>query len=168
MPNNVLLSGPAGGGKSSLLQVFFEGEGPLTVGVDFQALYGALTGAVRNAAGRYPLREAALVPLVDQIRLFAIREAVAGGHRVIATNSSGSPVRRQLLMDLLSAGGAVAEERVVDPGREVVEARLSDPATGELSPECEQAIARFYSPAGALKFDVTGRFPQPGRGRRRR
>ena len=166
MPN-ILLSGPAGAGKSGLLQVLLA-DGPLTVGIDYQALFSALTGVVRNAAGRYPLRDAVLVPLVDKIRLAAIELAVEAGHRVVATNSSGDPVRRQLLLDLLSTAGELAEEQVIDPGIDVARARLSDPQTGEVMRECEKAIARWYDPSGKILFDVKGTVPPPRPRRRRR
>ena len=164
---NLLLSGPAGAGKSSLLQVLL-GEGPITIGIDYQQLMAALTGVVRNAAGRYPLREAVLVPVVDRIRLAAIELAVEAGFRVVATNSSGDPVRRQLLLDLLSTAGELAEEQVIDPGREAVRARMSDPATGEVGRDCEKAIARWYDPSGSIQFVVEGKFPEPKRRRKRR
>ena len=61
---------------------------------------------------------------------------------VIATNSDGDPERRAFLLGQLGAG---AVERIVDPGRNIVEARLSDPETGVLSSECDQAIGRWYS-----------------------
>ena len=41
--------------------------------------------------------------------------------------------------------GAGATERIVDPGIEVVSARLADPLTGELEDECAGAIARWYT-----------------------
>ena len=57
----------------------------------------------------------------------------------IVTNSDGDPERRQTLLRLLGAG---AVERVVDPGRQVVEARLS--VDGVLSEQCNQALQRWY------------------------
>ena len=51
-----------------------------------------------------------------------IRDAVEGEYSVVATNSDGSEERREYLLGLL---GADATEEVVDPGREVVTARLS-------------------------------------------
>ena len=67
--------------------------------------------------------------------------AVARDVDVIATNSDGDPDRRRFLLSELGPG---ATERIVDPGREVVAARLADPSTGELSGECEAAIGRWY------------------------
>ena len=49
---------------------------------------------------------------------------------IVATNSDGSPARRAYMLGLLGPG---AVERVIDPGRAVVEARLAD-AAGNLSP----------------------------------
>ena len=64
----------------------------------------------------------------------------------------GSPLSRQTAMViperrafLLGQLGAGATERIVDPGRNIVEARLSDPETGVLSSECDSAIGRWYS-----------------------
>ena len=60
---------------------------------------------------------------------------------IIATNSDGDPARRALLLSELGAG---ATERVIDPGEDIVRARLADPVTGNLSPDCGQAISRWY------------------------
>ena len=58
---------------------------------------------------------------------------------IIATNSDGSPARREYLRGLLGPG---AVETVLDPGRAVVEERLS--VNGVLSQQCGQAIDRWY------------------------
>ena len=50
---------------------------------------------------------------------------------IIATNSDGDPARRALLLSELGAG---ATERIIDPGEDVVRARLADPVTGDLRP----------------------------------
>ena len=34
--------------------------------------------------------------------------------------------------------------KVIDAGEDVVRARLADPITGELSPECSAALRRWY------------------------
>ena len=46
---------------------------------------------------------------------------------------------------LLGILGPDALEEIVDPGIDVVTARLSDPATGSLSDACARAVARWYS-----------------------
>ena len=71
-------------------------------------------------------------------------EGAQGGDRdidVVVTNSDGSPERRKLLLEKLGPG---ATERIVDPGEDIVKARLSDSITGELEPECSRAISRWY------------------------
>ena len=110
--------------------------------LDFQALYSAILGLQRLADGRYPERlpsDAFALPLAEYIRHSAIRVAVEHEVDVIATNSDGDPDRRQRLLGLLGPG---ATERVVDPGRAVVEARLS--VDGRLSSQCAEAIGRWY------------------------
>ena len=94
------------------------------------------------ASGRYPLRDEGLLPLTEYVRRAIITGAVARDIAVIATNSDGDPERRAFLLGQLGAG---ATERIVDPGRNIVEARLSDPETGVLSSECDSAIGRWYS-----------------------
>ena len=111
---------------------------------DFQSLYAALTGDSRGPDGRFPLRDERLLPATEHLRRAVIGAAVSRGLRVIATNSDGDPGRRAFLLGELGAG---ASERIVDPGRDVVAARLSDPETGELSDECDAAMSRWYTRA---------------------
>ena len=140
MPS-ILLSGPAGAAKSALaLELLQEWSGPVVL-IDFQSLVAALTGVVRGPDGRYPLRDERLLPIVEYLRRAALTAARNRDIDAIVTNSDGDPTRRALLLDELGEG---ATERVVDPGRQVVTARLADAATGTLSPECTSAVARWY------------------------
>ena len=140
MPS-ILLSGPAGGAKSALARRLLVESADLSAIADFQLVYRALTDVERGRDGRYPLRNEALLPLTEYVRRAIITGAVNRDIAVIATNSDGDPERRAFLLGLLGAG---AVERIVDPGRNIVEARLSDPETGMLSSECDSAIGRWY------------------------
>ena len=146
MANSVLLSGPAGANKSQAARdwIAAAGEG-LIVAADFQSIYAALTLAERDRRGRYPAREAALLPLPEYVRRAVIIGAREREIDVVATNSDGSPERRAFLLREL---GEDATEEIIDPGRVVVEARLTDPITGELSEECAGAVNRWYLRAG--------------------
>ena len=143
MPNNVLISGPAGGGKSDVVRRevdLLKASGTPAVAIEFQALYAALTGDVRDPdTGRYPDRDPDLLPLVEYTRRAAITGATQKQITVVASNSDGDPVRRSFLLALLGIG---ARELVVDPGRAVVEARLA--IDGDLSGECSAAVNRWY------------------------
>ena len=139
---SILISGPAGAAKSKMARRLLVEHGGLVVIADFQALYAALTGDVRGPDGRYPLRDDRLLPLVEYTRRAVVTGAANREVEVLATNSDGNPARRAFLLEQLGAG---ATERIVDPGRDVVTARLADAATGELSSECEGAINRWYS-----------------------
>ena len=140
MPS-ILLSGPAGAAKSALARRLLAENPALAAIADFQAIYAALTGDIRGPDGRYPLRDDRLLPLTEYIRRSIITGSLARDIEVIATNSDGNPARRQFLLGQLGDG---ATERIVDPGREIVAARLSDPETGILSTECDAAISRWY------------------------
>ena len=138
---SVLISGPAGANKSALARRLLAESSELAAIADFQLVYRALTDVERGRDGRYPLRDERLLPLTEYVRRAIIGGAVARDITVIATNSDGDPERRAFLLSALGAG---ATERIVDPGRNIVEARLSDPETGELSGECDGAISRWY------------------------
>ena len=146
MALRLLISGPAGSNKSALARAETNGD-PQIVIADFQSIIVSLTGVQRDETGRYPDRApyAALLPLAEYIRQVTIRQAVDRDLGCIVTNSDGSQERRSMLLERLGTG---AIERVVDPGRQVVEARLADALTGELSVECSSAINRWYSRVG--------------------
>ena len=108
--------------------------------VDFQSIYAAISGDVRNEIGRYPLRDERLLPLVEYVRRSAISGAVSREIGIIATNSDGNPARRKFLLDQMGAG---AVEEILDPGIEFAEAALTDPFDA-IDPECQTAIGRWY------------------------
>ena len=139
----LLLSGPAGAGKSRRARAELAGLTRPGLIIDFQALLAALTLLERDAeTGRYPERtpeDNRLLPTVEFTRQSLIRRAVAAELFVIATNSDGNTARRG---DLLALLGPDASEQILDPGIDVVKRRLS--VNGRLSGQCEQAISRWY------------------------
>lgn len=150
MPGNLLLSGPAGAGKSQLAQQLVEDAANPTVTVGFQEIYALLLGIRRQPNGRYPERRPEddwVMPMAEYMRRVAITRAVQADLSVIATNSDGSPERRRELLRIL---GADSTEQILDPGENVVRARLSDPVTGGLSRQCETALNRWYRRYGEL------------------
>ena len=140
MPD-LLISGPAGAGKSAAARRELAEREGLTIAADFQSIYAALTLQQRGPDGRYPLRDSRLLPLTEYVRRAVITGARSREVGIVATNSDGDPGRREFLLGLLGPGAA---ERVIDPGVEAVSARLADPVTLELSLECEDAIGRWY------------------------
>ena len=142
---SILISGPAGAGKSALARQLrdewiAEGGEPVAL-ADFQNIYAAVAGDVRGPDGRFPVRDERLLPIVEYLRRALLTAARDRGIRIIATNSDGDPERRAFLLRELGEG---AQERVVDPGEAVVRARLADAATGEVSEECTAAVNRWY------------------------
>ena len=142
---STLISGPAGAGKSAVARQLreewlAEGGEPVAL-ADFQSLYAAVAGDQRGPDGRYPLRDERLLPVVEYLRRALLTAARERSLRVIATNSDGNPERREFLLREL---GEDAQERVVDPGEDVVRARLADSTTGELSADCNAAVNRWY------------------------
>ena len=140
----LLLSGPAGASKSLLARRMIE-DGQANIVLDFQAIAAALLGLRRDPeTGRYPERDAAferIMPMTEYLRQTAITYARDHDLGVVMTNSDGDLERRASLLARL---GPEAAERVIDPGREVVSARLADPVSGQLSAQCAEAIARWY------------------------
>ena len=145
MPRNLLISGPAGADKSRVARERLEQHSGLIVAADFQALYAALTLAERDRDGLYPPRIEALLPLAEYVRRAAITGALQRDIAVVGTNSDGDPERRKMMLDLL---GEDSEELVIDPGEDVVRARLSSRKTGKLSRDCSRAINRWYLRGG--------------------
>ena len=129
-----ILAGPAGSGKS---QIIADEIRPGMVLIDFTAFYVALSGVVRGADGRYPPRIVGdpIIPIVAAVREFALQQAVRRELPGFVTTASRSEVSR--LEELV---GSLA--RVIDPGEDVVRARLAGP--DGVSPECEDALARWY------------------------
>ena len=140
MPN-ILLSGPAGGGKSQLARDLLRDATEPTIAPDFQAIVAALLLQERGPDGKYPIRPTWVLPITEYVRLAILRGAAEREISVVATNSDGDPARRAALLDRL---GKDSTERIVDPGEEIVRARLADPITGELSADCEKAVARWF------------------------
>ena len=136
----VLLSGPAGGGKSQLARELLRQSGEPYVAADFQAIVAALLLQERGPDGKYPLRPDYVLPLAEFVRQTIISSARRRDISIVATNSDGDPARRSYLLGRL---GSDATERVVDPGRDVVVSRLEN-EMGDLSVDCEEAIGRWY------------------------
>ena len=141
----ILLSGPAGAAKSAQARRLLREATEPTVQADFQSIVVALLGLARGPDGTFPLRPTWVLPLAEYVRQAIITGATAREISIIITNSDGAPLRRAALLDRLGAG---ATERIIDPGESVVRARLSDPITSALSPECEKAIARWFGRVG--------------------
>ena len=146
MPQRILLSGPAGSGKSQIARALLNELSDPTVAADFQSVVVALLQLQRLADGKYPIRPEWVLPIAEYTRRAIITGAVNRDLGLIVTNSDGDPGRRAFLLDQM---GPDAVERIEDPGQDVVSARLADPLTGELSIECEGAIERWYDGLGS-------------------
>ena len=141
MPN-ILLSGPAGSGKTQEARRTIHESAVPIVAVDFQSLYASLLLLERLPDGRYPERLARhdyVIPLVEYIRRAAITGAGLMDIEVAMTNSDGSAVRRDEVLRRLGPGAA---ELVIDPGVDVVRQRLA--VDWALSDQCAEAINRWY------------------------
>ena len=140
----LLLSGPAGGGKTAAaLEELLSRTDPAVV-IDFQQIYAGLLGIERGPDGRFPERvdaDAYGLALAEFVRLSTIRAAREQEVDPIVTNSDGNRDRRGFLLGLLGPG---ASERVIDPGIEVVTQRLTIGVNFEPSEQCRKAINRWY------------------------
>ena len=88
MPENVLLSGPAGAGKSQAARELLR-TGKVDLVADFQSILAALMLLERGQDGRYPQRDRAaekLIPLAQAVPLYDHRRGAGkgpggGGHQ---------------------------------------------------------------------------------------
>ena len=169
MPGELIrVAGPAGAGKSGIARSLLA-AGEADVLADTTAIFAALSGQERDASGLYPVRadDALLLPIALYIRQTVVLESLRRELRVIKTSSTPTDADADRLLAL--EHGATFRQRIVDPGESVIRARLVDPQTGQLSPECEKAIGRWYRPGQTGAHRVGGRVetPRPRRGRRR-
>ena len=138
----VLIQGPAGGAKSQVAAEMLD-AGEVQVLADTTALWVALSGVQRGPDGRYPVRQdddpALAVALY--VQSVAVRRGLEDGADVAVTTSRrGQEGRWRRLAD---TAGTRLVVRTVDPGEDVVRARLAEP-DGKLSDPCAKAIARWY------------------------
>ena len=140
---SILLSGPAGSGKSQEARRLLASASVPTVMADFQTLYAGLLGIERDPeTGRYPPRlpqDAYALPMTEYLRQAAISGALAQELDIVLTSSDGDAERRNFLLGRLGPG---ATERIIDPGLDIVTQRLS--VDGTLSDQCRDAISRWY------------------------
>ena len=144
MPDNLLISGSAGSGKSEAVrQELAASNGPAII-AEIQPLYAALLGIDRDPeTGRYPERresDAHALRLAEYLRRAAITASVARGIRVITSNSDSDLDRRQFLLGQLGPG---ARERIVSVSYDVAISNLQGP-NGATSDQCRLAVERWY------------------------
>ena len=138
-----LIQGPAGSGKSAVAADMLE-AGEVEVLLDVTAIWATLSGAVRGQDGKYPVRSEDDPALGAALYLQTVgaRFALENGARVAVTTSRRGTEARW--SEIARAAGVEINVRTVDPGRDVVAARLSDPETGVLSEPCSRALGRWY------------------------
>ena len=142
----ILLSGPAGAGKTALARDLLQNLDRPGMVADFQSIYAALLLLLRNDDGRYPERNPShdyLLSVVAYVRRAMVGVADDNELDVIFTNSDGSETRRAALLSLLGPG---SREIVVEPPRALVTAHLS--RDGVLSDQCREALRRWYDRKG--------------------
>ena len=121
----LLISGPAGAGKTAAARAALQEHAGPAVVADFQQLYSAILLLERQEDGRYPERnpaDAHALSMAEFLRRRIITAAVERDVYAITTNSDSDPDRREALLEIL---GPESTEQVIDPGIDVVEERLS-------------------------------------------
>lgn len=138
-----LVEGPAGSGKSQHVADMLS-AGEVDVLADLTGLWAATRGLERGADGRYPVREdddpAIRSGLAAYLRAAAVRQGLRQGLRVVVT--SGTPDSAPRWAEVAREHGAPFNVVTIDPGEAVVRDRLT--VDGELHPQCEGAIRRWY------------------------
>jgi len=138
----VLIEGPAGAGKSAVTALMLE-AGEVQVVADATEIWAAISGAQRGPDGRYPVRrdDDAALRTAQYLKNVAVRHALEQGRDVAVTTSVRGQAEKYRRMAIENGTDLIV--RTVDPGRETVTARLSEP-DGSLSDDCMQAIRRWY------------------------
>ena len=90
----------------------------------------------------YPLRDERLLGTTEYMRQALITAAQKPGDRQSLRRTATAT--RQGGRNYWNASGREVEKQMIDPGENVVKARLASPATGILSEDCLQAIGRWY------------------------
>ena len=134
---SILISGPAGAGKSQEAKRRRDAATAPTVVADFQSLVVAMLQQTRGPDGKYPGRPEWILPMAEATRRFVIQEARRRQIDVIATNSDGDPGRRRFLLDMIGPADD-AGEIIVDPGETEVSQRLIDQRTKRVSVVCKR------------------------------
>ena len=138
-----LIEGPAGGGKSQYVAEMLA-AGEISILSDVTALWAALGGYQRDPiTGLYPVREDGdpALELALYTQAVAVRQGLEMGEDVAVTTSRRNQVSRWRTLAYSIDVDFIL--RTVDPGEDVVRARLTD-GNGNLSDDCRRAIARWY------------------------
>ena len=139
----ILIEGPAGGGKSGVASALLE-AGEVSVVSDFTRIWVAISGVERDpVTGLYPVRLASdpTLPIAQYLQPIVVRRGLQDGENVIVTTARPDQVERW--RQLAADAGAPFSVRTVDPGEQVVRARLAGPDE-ILTPECLRAVRRWY------------------------
>ena len=161
MPLNVI-AGPAGGGKSQAVEA---AAGPREAVIDFTRMHDAL---FPKLAGE--LRDPALLPFVEAVRMAAVREAAARQLDGYVTISDGRPERIEAMRQAAGPDSVVYVDDVMDEA--TARQRLAKSQPAGRSRSCQRATDRWFrnfpgrsAIPGARSF---GSFGRSGGGGRRR
>ena len=97
----ILLSGPAGAGKTALARELLNQFQQPGVVADFQSILAALLLLVRDSNGRYPERletQGYALPIAEYVRRAIMTVAADNELEIVVTNSDGDPTRRNFLL----------------------------------------------------------------------
>lgn len=142
----LLMQGPAGAGKSQSYRLHL-GNGYEVI-ADYTQIWAAITGAQRDPlTGLYPVRTQADAVvnsgLVSYLQATVVRQALERDlNTIVTTSQRGQMARWERIAEEFDTEYATV---TIDPGEDVVRERLAAQSpTGELLPECANAIARWY------------------------
>ena len=112
---------------------------------DVTGLWATLGGYERDpATGKYPIRldDDPALDAARYLQTAAVTFGLTQGYSIVTTTSRRGQAARW--SGLAADAGVGFHVQTIDPGIEVLTARLADAATGELSSECARAIGRWY------------------------